>query len=698
MHHLALSAEPKLDYPVLFLVPVIRKDEILRHYVAPYSLDPEDIMVVDLYRDPGKKKTAVADMKAYVQNELVPVLSDLNVQYIVCADAEYFKVLTKSGKADANLGAALPCEFGNQVVLYVPNYQQVFYDPPKVTNKIRQGIEALKAARLGSYVAPGTGIIKFAAYPQTYDDIHGWLVKLLEMDMPLTIDIEAFDLKHHKAGIGTISFSWSDHEGIAFPVDYQPIPGATEAPFGTNERNEPVRALLKEFFQLFKQKGIYHRASFDVYVLIYQLFMQDILDTEGLLEGMDVLLRDWDDTILISYLAINSCAGNELGLKVLAQEHAGNWAVDDITDIRKIPLDQLLQYNLVDTLSTWYVYKKYRPIMLVDEQEHIYETLFKPALKDIIQMQLTGMPVYMPRVLEVEKELHDHTLAVQASMAASPVVQEFNQRLQDRAWQKDYEDRRNKAKNPDKILYKERAAFNGVEFNPNSPPQLQDLLFEMLGLPVLSLTQSKQPSTDGDTLKDLVNHTSDPVVKAFLDDLVIYKGIDKILTSFIPAMKDAALGPDGWHYLFGNFNLGGTVSGRLSSSDPNLQNLPANVTVKIGEIKLHLGKLIKSCFQAPPGWLFCGLDFASLEDRISALTTKDPNKLKVYQDGFDGHSLRAHAYFADQMPDIQVSHGRRVFEVVTGEEKIIVFEGDEIETPNGQIMKIEDYVSTIEIC
>jgi len=50
--------------------------------------------------------------------------------------------------------------------------------------------------------------------------------------------------------------------------------------------------------------------------------------------------------------------------------------------------------------------------------------------------------------------------------------------------------------------------------------------------------------------------------------------------------------------------------------------------------------------------LFCGLDFASLEDRISALTTKDPNKLKVYTDGYDGHSLRAYAYFGDQMPDI----------------------------------------------
>ncbi len=55
----------------------------------------------------------------------------------------------------------------------------------------------------------------------------------------------------------------------------------------------------------------------------------------------------------------------------------------------------------------------------------------------------------------------------------------------------------------------------------------------------------------------------------------------------------------------------------------NLQNLPATGS--------KYAKLIKSCFQAPPGWLLCGIDFNSLEDRISALTTRDPQKLKVYQ-------------------------------------------------------------------
>lgn len=75
-----------------------------------------------------------------------------------------------------------------------------------------------------------------------------------------------------------------------------------------------------------------------------------------------------------------------------------------------------------------------------------------------------------------------------------------------------------------------------------------------------------------------------------------------------------------------------------------MQNLPAGSTY---------GNLIKTCFTAPKGWLFVGADFASLEDRINALLTKDPNKLRVYTDGFDGHSLRAYAYFKNQMPNIE---------------------------------------------
>lgn len=630
MHHLFFSDTERDTYPVTFLVSTIKKDEIRKVYIDPYGLNADEVLVMDLAYSQTSKKTPMKEMRQYIDEVLVPILKQAKTEFVLCGDAEYFKALTKVSKTEPYLGYAMPSEYGDFKVLYIPNYRQMFYDPVKVTKGVAQAIDALKQSRKGNYSDPGANIIHFAEYPRTNEEIEQWLIKLLEMEKPLTIDIEGFDLKHDKCGIGSISFAWNQHEGIAFAVDAREIDGATEAPFLLNIHNYEVRAMLKEFFIRLSAKGIYHNIAFDVYVLVYQLFMKDILDTEGLLEGMEVMLKNWDCTKLISYLATNSCAGNKLSLKDQAQEFAGNYAVDEIKDITRIPMPVLLKYNLVDSLSTWYVKNKRHPQMVLDNQTNIYETIFQPATKDIIQMQLTGMPLNMKRVGEVKLLLQADERKALDRIEQSPIVQQYTYQLNEQ-WA---------AKMNATWKKKRTTAAEGTEvFNPNSPPQLQGLLYDMLGLPVISLTKSKQPSADGDTLKALKNHTDKQQIKDLLDALMDFKAVDKILNSFIPAMENASLGSDGWYYLFGNFNLGGTVSGRLSSSNPNLQNLPANS---------RYAKLIKSCFQAPPGWLFMGLDFASLEDRISALTTKDPNKLKVYTDGYDGHSLRTYAYFKDQ--------------------------------------------------
>ena len=357
-----------------------------------------------------------------------------------------------------------------------------------------------------------------------------------------------------------------------------------------------------------------------------------------MLNGFDVMMRNWDCTKLITYLATNSCAGNKLCLKDQAQEFAGNYAVSEIKDITRIPLPQLLRYNLVDTLSTWFVHTKHWSTMVHDQQEDIYETLFKKASKDIIQMQLTGMPLHMPTVLKVESALQGVFDDAITRIEQTKCVQQYQYTLKEKYIEKMHVKWKKKRITLAEVPEEEK-------FNPRSPLQLQGLLYDQLGLPVLALTDTKQPSCDGDTISKLLHHTKDPDVLDLLRALQDFAAVDKILGSFIPAFKEAAQGPDGWWYLFGNFVLGGTVSGRLSSNSPNLQNLPANVMMKVSDELLErfpllkdfmkkgmlsLGKLIKFCFQAPPGWIFTGLDFASLEDRISALTTKDPMKLKVY--------------------------------------------------------------------
>lgn len=645
------------DYPVTFLVPRIEKDEFTKHYLEPYGVDPDKVLVLSLDYAPGKKKTPMDHMRRFLNEEALPVIQDAGSKYVVCTDAEYFKALTKVTKTEVNLGYALPSIFEGIEAIYVPNYKAKFYDPIKVSAKIDQGMGALCSAMRGNYQAPGAGIIHFAEYPDTDEAIEQWLIRLLEMEAPLTIDIEGFGLKHYECGIGTISFAWNQNEGIAFPVDLvedfweEKKGNATHKFYGKQVKNVKRRAMLKRFFELFMHKAIYHNIAFDVYVLIYQLFMDELLDTEGLLTGMDVMLRNWDCTKLIAYLATNSCAGNKLSLKEQAHEYAGNYAVEEIADIRRIPQGKLLEYNLVDALSTWYVWNKRHPEMVRDDQLGIYNQIFKPSTLDIIQMQLTGMPVDRKRVGEVRKLLEvDHQSAMDR-MRNNPTVQMY-QYMRMEAW----------VLHKNTTLVKKRVTLDDameemkkkksdVRFNPNSPDQLVELLYSVIGLPVISKTKTGQPSADGETLEKLVHHTDKQDVKDFLDALQDFKDVDKILTTFIVALEGSVQGSDGWYYLFGNFNLGGTVSGRLSSSKPNLQNLPAGAE---GEktAKGRYGKWIKSCFKAPLGWLFMGLDFASLEDRISALTTKDPEKLKVYTDGYDGHCLRAYAYFGDQMPDI----------------------------------------------
>lgn len=652
MRYLVFSEPEREEYSICFLVPVINKADIHKAYLENSGINQEDVLVLDLHYTPGKKKTPMKEMRAYIEEELAPILLRAKVQYIVCCDAEYFKALTKEAKTEANLGYLVDSEMGPWKVVYVPNHKAIFYDPEKVTAKIQQGLQALTSTLSGSYEKPGTDIIQTEYYPKTYDDIKRTLEALLKFKS-LTCDIEAFSLKHVSAGIGTITFCWNKHEGVAFAVDYKPhsnvSPNAAEfdGTYGSQVKNEPIRKLLRWFFVecfLREIKLTYHSIGFDVTILIYQLFMDDILDRKNMLYGLEVMMTHWDCTKLITYLATNSCSGNRLGLKDQAQEYCGNYAMDseDIKDIRRIPLPKLLQYNLVDGLGTWYTYEKHWDTLVADDQLEIYNTLFKPSMVDIIEMQLTGMPVNMEEVKRVDKQLTSEINIIISNIQAHPIIQQFT---------KEYLNVKYAEKMNEKWVKKRIEPQDAHQvFNPNSDPQMRALFFDWLKLDVINRTASKKPSTDGETIEALLNRVTNPSILDLLGYFQQHAIISILTTNFIPALLGSVEGPDGWHYLFGNFNLGGTLSGRLSSSGPNLQNLPS--TAKGNPKKLKYAKLIKGCFQAPPGWLFGGVDFSSLEDRISALSTKDPNKLKVYTDGYDGHSLRAFAYFKEDMPDI----------------------------------------------
>jgi DNA polymerase-1 len=161
--------------------------------------------------------------------------------------------------------------------------------------------------------------------------------------------------------------------------------------------------------------------------------MRNLSDTAGLLHGLETLTANFDDTKIISYLATNSTSGNHLGLKEQAQEFAGNWAQENITDIRKIPLPELLQYNLIDALSTAYVHEKNTPIMIADNQEAIYKDIMLPSVKTILQMELTGMPIKWNALMDLEKFLSDKIDAAVKAINDHHIIKTLTFLLQEEA-------------------------------------------------------------------------------------------------------------------------------------------------------------------------------------------------------------------------------------------------------------------------
>jgi DNA polymerase-1 len=255
-------------------------------------------------------------------------------------------------------------------------------------------------------------------------------------------------------------------------------------------------------------------------------------------------------------------------------------------------------------------------------------------------------------VLKAEVQIQDQCDAAKVTLQGSELNTTM-ELLRTRKWEDDFESRVTKAKNPEKIKPKELESFP-LEFNPNSGAQIQVLVYEILGLPVSTLTKGKQPATGGKVLEKLYKLSTDDNVQRILRGLIDYALGAKILSAFIPAFKAAPLASDGCHYVFGSFKLGGTVSGRISAKNPNLQTIPSGS---------HFAKIIKQCFIAPPGYIMVGSDFNGLEDFINTVLTKDPNKVKVLRDGYDGHSFRAAYYWKDKFDFIDMDSPESVLRI-----------------------------------
>ena len=183
--------------------------------------------------------------------------------------------------------------------------------------------------------------------------------------------------------------------------------------------------------------------------------------------------------------------------------------------------------------------------MLRDSQKEIYDTIMKPSLKILIQMELVGMPIDLHRVSEVEAELLGFTVKILKPIKRMLHVLACENTIKLKALTAINAKLKTKQHGMDKVA--------DIVFNPNSGNHLIELLYTVMDLPVIDYTATKQPATGADTLEKLINHTSNQEYKDVINALIGLSKVDKILTSFIPSFKEATVKGDiAW--LHANFN------------------------------------------------------------------------------------------------------------------------------------------------
>jgi DNA polymerase-1 len=188
----------------------------------------------------------------------------------------------------------------------------------------------------------------------------------------------------------------------------------------------------------------------------------------------------------------------------------------------------------------------------------------------------------------------------------------------------------------------ERAAHEaaGQPFNLGSPKQLGEILFGVLKLPVTKKTMSGAPSTDEDVLAKLAEDY--PLPKILLE----YRGCSKLKSTYtdkLPRMVNPRTGR-----VHTSFSQATAVTGRLSSNEPNLQNIP---------IRTPEGRRIREAFVAPPGSLIVSADYSQIELRIMAHLSRDESLLRAFSEGMDVHRATASEVFG--VPPAEVSAEQR---------------------------------------
>ena len=328
-----------------------------------------------------------------------------------------------------------------------------------------------------------------------------------------------------------------------------------------------------------------------------------------------------DDTMLISY-ALDAGKGLQ-GMDALSERHLGHTplaftqVIEHAPPAKKksdrtfagVPIDKATEYAAEDADVTLRLWLALKPRLVAERMTTVYETLERPLLPVLADMEATGVKV-------------DRTILSRLSSSFAQGIARLEEEVQ---------------------------VLAGRPFNLGSPKQLGELLFDQLKLPGGKRTKSGQWETRAGLLDDLAaNEELPPDARKLINTMLEWRQLSKLKSTYTDALP-LHIHPDTAR-IHTSYALAATTTGRLASTDPNLQNIPA---------RTKEGREIRTAFIAENGAQLISADYSQIELRVLAHIADIPQLKKAFADGLDIHAMTASEMFGVPVKDMPSETRRR---------------------------------------
>ena len=421
----------------------------------------------------------------------------------------------------------------------------------------------------------------------TEADLARWLEALAAADL-FAFDTETTSLDYMQAAIVGVSFAVTPGHAAYVPLahDYAGAPAQLD--------RASTLARLKPLLEDPARGKIGHHLKYDAHVLA----------NHGIaFAGMryDTMLESYVWNSVATRHDMDSAAARYLGIETIHYEDVAGKGAKQIP-FSQVPLEQAAEYAAEDADVTLRLHRTLWPALeALPALERVYTSIEQPLVPVLCAMEEAGVLLDAARLRAQSRELAARLVEIEAAA--------------------------------------HREA--GQPFNLDSPKQLQFLLFEKLGLPPLRKTPTGQPSTAEDVLEELATDYALPRL------ILEYRGLAKLRSTYTEKLPEQVNARTGRVHT--SYHQAVAQTGRLSSTDPNLQNIP---------IRTPEGRRIRQAFIAPPGHVLMAADYSQIELRIMAHLSGDAGLVAAFEAGEDVHRATAAEVFGVAPAEVSADQRR----------------------------------------